>query len=157
MNPPSPHGCPHGLCMPPYDDYNYDEYDYNNQQPEDYTDDYSQESNDYYDQNLLPPPNPPLPPPIPPPIQPPPPMAPMGKMTFFPSILDRHQVWRSHDPTSVRLLTFVKKDLSSLFFILFKRTQLWVLYIYFLGSLRFPFTSFKRTQLYRPVILLPVI
>merc|ERR1712016_443643 len=76
-----------------YDDYNYDEYDYNNQQPEDYTDDYT----DYYYQNLLPPPNPPLPPPIPPPIQPPPPMAPMGKMTFFPSILDRHQVWRSHD------------------------------------------------------------
>ena len=65
-----------------YDDYNYDEYDYNNQQPEDYTDDYSQESNDYYYQNLFPPPNPPLPPPIPPP----PPMAPMGKMTFFPSI-----------------------------------------------------------------------
>ena len=67
-----------------YDDYNYDEYDYNNQQPEDYTDDYT----DYYYQNLLPPPNPPLPPPIPPPIQPPPPMAPMGKMTFFPSILN---------------------------------------------------------------------
>ena len=71
-----------------YDDYNYDEYDYNDQQPEDYTDDYSQESNDYYDQNLLPPPNPPLPPPIPPPITPPPPMAPMGKMTFFSSILN---------------------------------------------------------------------
>ena len=69
-----------------YDDYNYDEYDYNNQQPEDYTDDYSQESNDYYYQNLFPPPNPPLPPPIPPPIPPPPPMAPMGKMTFSPSI-----------------------------------------------------------------------
>ena len=34
-----------------YDDYNYDEYDYNNQQPEDYTDDYSQESNDNYHQN----------------------------------------------------------------------------------------------------------
>ena len=37
-----------------YDDYNYyDEYDYNNQQPEDYTDDYSQELNDYlYDLKL---------------------------------------------------------------------------------------------------------
>ena len=52
-----------------YDDYNYDAYDYNNQQPEDYTDDYSQESNYYYDQNLLPPPNPPAPP--------------MSKMAFF--------------------------------------------------------------------------
>ena len=57
-----------------YDDYNYDEYDYNNQQPEDYTDDYSQE---YYDQNLLAPPNLPAPQPMPPPPQP------MGKMTFF--------------------------------------------------------------------------
>ena len=39
-----------------YDDYNLDEYDYNNQQPEDYyTDNYSQESNDYYYQNLFPP------------------------------------------------------------------------------------------------------
>ena len=56
-----------------YDDYNYDEYDYNNQQPEDYTDDYRRR----------------LPPPIPPPIPPPPPMVPMGKMTFFPSILNR--------------------------------------------------------------------
>ena len=56
-----------------YDDYNYDAYDYNNQQPEDYTDDYSQESNYYYDQNLLPPPNPPAPP--------------MSKMVFF-SILN---------------------------------------------------------------------
>ena len=99
--------CLKSLCNA--DDYNYDDYMYNEYNY--YTDDYSQESNDYYDQNLLPPPNPPLPPPNPPP----PPMAPMGKMTFFPSILDRHQVWRSHDPTSVRLLTFVKKDLSSLF------------------------------------------
>ena len=40
-----------------YDDYNYNEYDYNNQQPEDYTDDYSQELNDYYGQNLRAPPN----------------------------------------------------------------------------------------------------
>jgi len=65
-----------------YDDYNY-EYDYNNQQPEDYTDDYSQDLYDYYDQDILAPPNSPLPPPIPPPIPPPP----MGKMTFF-SILN---------------------------------------------------------------------
>ena len=55
-----------------YDDYNHYDYDY------DYTDDYSQELNDYYDQNLLAPPNPPLLPPIP---QPPPP--PMGRITFF--------------------------------------------------------------------------
>ena len=72
-----------------YDDYNYDDYDYNNQQPEDYTDNYSQESNDYYDQNLLPPPNPPLSPPILPPIPYPSQMVPMGKMTFFHSILNK--------------------------------------------------------------------
>ena len=48
-----------------YDNYNYDEYDYNNQQPEYYTDDYRRRL---------------------PPIPPPPPMAPMGKMTFSPSI-----------------------------------------------------------------------
>ena len=62
-----------------YDDYNYDDYDYNNQQPEDYTDDYSQELNDYYDQNVLAPPNPPrplIPHPIPPPPPPPMPMHP---------------------------------------------------------------------------------
>ena len=52
-----------------YDNYNYDEYyDYKIQKPEDYTDDYSQDSNDYYDQNLLAPPNPP-----PPHLTPPPP------------------------------------------------------------------------------------
>ena len=74
-----------------YDDYNYDEYDYNNQNPEDYTDDYSQELNDYYDQNLLAPPNPPPPPPRPLPIPPPPlpPPPPMGKITFF-SILNTY-------------------------------------------------------------------
>ena len=62
-----------------YDDYKYydEKYDYENQKPDYYTDGYSQESNDYYDKNLLPPP-----------IPPPPPMAPMGKMTFFPSILN---------------------------------------------------------------------
>ena len=49
-----------------YDDYNYDEYDYNNQNPEDYTDDYSQDLNDYYYQNFFAPPNPP-----------------MGKISFF--------------------------------------------------------------------------
>ena len=61
-----------------YDEYNYNEnYDYDNQQPDDYTDDYSQELNDYYDQNLLASPNPPrplIPHPIPPPPPPPPPM-----------------------------------------------------------------------------------
>ena len=67
-----------------YDDYKYydENYDYNFQKPEDYTDDYSQDLNDYYDQNLLAPPNPPPPPPRPFPIPPPPPM-PMGKITFF--------------------------------------------------------------------------
>ena len=55
------------------DDYNYNEYyDYNNQKPEDYTDDYSQDLNYYYDQNLLTPSNPTPPPP-----------PPMSKMTFF--------------------------------------------------------------------------
>ena len=77
-----------------YDDYNYDEYDYNNQPPEDYTDDYSQESNYNYDQNLVPPPNPLLSPPIPPPIPSPPQMVP-GKMTIFPSILNT--TCRGHD------------------------------------------------------------
>ena len=44
-----------------YDDYNYlENYDYDYQRPEDYTDDYSSQGlNDYYDQNLLRPPNPP--------------------------------------------------------------------------------------------------
>ena len=70
------------------DEYNYNEYyDYNNQKSEDYTDDYSQELNYYYDQNLLTPPNPPPLPPIPPPIPPPLPPPPMGKITFF-SILN---------------------------------------------------------------------
>ena len=57
-------------------EYNYNEYyDYDNQKPEDYTNDYSQDLNDYYDQNLLVPPNPPPPPLRPPPL--------MGKITLF--------------------------------------------------------------------------
>ena len=54
------------------------DYDYNNQKSE-----------DYYDQNLVAPPNPPPLPPIPPPNPPPPPPIPpplpppMGKITFF--------------------------------------------------------------------------
>ena len=40
-------------------DYEYDDYNYNENY--DYTDDYSQELNEYYDQNLLAPPNPPAP------------------------------------------------------------------------------------------------
>ena len=40
-----------------YNEYNYDQnYDYDNQKPEDYTEDYSQELNECYDQNLLAPP-----------------------------------------------------------------------------------------------------
>ena len=69
-----------------YDDYKYDEdYDYNNQKPEYYTDDYSQDLNDYYNQNLLATPNRPPPPPRPLPILSPPlpPPPPMGKITFF--------------------------------------------------------------------------
>ena len=69
-----------------YENYKYDEYDYlenynyDNQKPEDYTDDYSQGLNDYYDQNLLAPPNPLPSLPTSPPIPPPPP-PPMGKIT----------------------------------------------------------------------------
>ena len=67
-----------------YDDYKYydEKYDYDNQKPDYYTDGYSQESNDYYDHNLLAPPNPPPLPPSPP-LPPPIPMGPMGKITFF--------------------------------------------------------------------------
>ena len=65
--------------------YEYDDYNYNENY--DYTDDYSQELNDYYGQNLLAPDPLPIPsplPPPPPPLTPPPPPPPMGKMTFFP-------------------------------------------------------------------------
>ena len=65
-----------------YDDYQYDEYhenyDYDNQKLEDYTDDYSQDYDYYTNQNLLASLNPPPTPPAPLPPQPP-----MGKMTFF--------------------------------------------------------------------------
>ena len=59
------------LCNSQYD-YTYDEYNYN-----EYYDYNNQKSEDYYDQNLLAPPN--LPAPLP--MLPPPP--PIGKMTFF--------------------------------------------------------------------------
>ena len=68
-----------------YEEYNYDKnYDYDNQKPDDYTDDYSQESNYYYDHNLLAPPNPPPlslspSPPLPPLTT----MVPMGKITLL--------------------------------------------------------------------------
>ena len=62
-------------------DYEYDDYNYNENY--DYTDDYSQELNDYYGQNLLAPAPLPIPPPPTPPPTPPPPPPPMGKMTFF--------------------------------------------------------------------------
>ena len=71
-----------------YDDYENDEYNYN-----EYYDYNNQKSEDYYDQNLLAPPNPPPLPPIPPPNPPPPPPIPpplpppMGKITIF-SILN---------------------------------------------------------------------
>ena len=69
-----------------YDDYKNDDYneyyDYNNQNPEDYTYDYSEDLNDYYDLDYLDNPNPPPPLPIPSPITPPPP-PPMGKITYF--------------------------------------------------------------------------
>ena len=54
-------------------DYKYDDYD----QYYDYTDDYSQQLNDYYNQNLLAPPNP-RPSPILPPTT-----SPLGKIIFF--------------------------------------------------------------------------
>ena len=55
-----------------YDDYENDEYNYN-----EYYDYNNQKSEDYYDQNLLAPPN------LPAPLPMPPPPPPMGKMTFF--------------------------------------------------------------------------
>ena len=72
-----------------YDDYKNDDYneyyDYNNQNPKDYTYDYSEDLNDYYDLDYLENPNPPPPLPIPSPITPPPPPPPppMGKITYF--------------------------------------------------------------------------
>ena len=64
------------------DQYNYDHYyDYNSKKPEDYTDDYSQGLNDYYNQNLLAPPN--TLPPLPTSLPIPPPSSSMGKITFF--------------------------------------------------------------------------
>ena len=63
-------------------------------------------------------------------------------------ILDRHQVWRSHDPMLVQTFDFCgKKDVIPPFL---KKTQLFVLCIYF-------FTSFKKMELHCPVILNPVI
>ena len=53
--------------------------------------------------------------------------------TYLSNTLDPHQVWLSHDPTSVQ--TFVEKGFTPPFFILFKKTQLLVLCICFLGSL----------------------
>ena len=42
------------------------------------------------------------------------------------SILDRHHVWRSHDPTSIRLFTYVKKkDVTPPFYL--KKMQLFVI------------------------------
>ena len=77
--------------------------------------------------------------------------------------LDRHQVWRSHDPRSVRLLTFVKKVVippflkkthlfvfPSISFTSFKKMQLFVIRIYF-------FHILKKRQLYCTVLLLLVI
>ena len=70
------------LCHSQYEDYQYDEYhenyDYDNQKLEDYTDEYDYNQDYYTNQNLLAPLNPPPPPPAPLPPQPP-----MGKMTFF--------------------------------------------------------------------------
>ena len=64
-----------------YDDYNYNEYNYNEYNYNEYNNenyDYSQELDDYYEnENLLAPAQSPIPPPfIPPP--PPPPMPPQG-------------------------------------------------------------------------------
>ena len=42
------------------------------------------------------------------------------------NILDRHHVWRSHDPTSIRLFTYVKKkDVTPPFYL--KKMQLFVI------------------------------
>ena len=49
--------------------------------------------------------------------------------SFLCVILDRHQVWRSHDPTSVQTFDFCeKKDVIPPFL---KKTQLVVVHIYF--------------------------
>ena len=53
------------------------------------------------------------------------------------SFLDCHQVWQSHDPTSVQNFDFCEKVIILSFLIFFKKTQLFFLRIYFLGSLRF--------------------
>ena len=45
-------------------------------------------------------------------------------------ILDRHHIWRSHDPTSVRIFPFVKKKKT--LYPLFKKTQLFVVQNFFL-------------------------
>ena len=66
-------------------------------------------------------------------------------------LIARHQVWRSHDPISVRLLTFVKKkDAIPPFF---KKTQLFVSHLketqlfFHISFFLFIFFSFEKTQL----------
>ena len=97
---------------------------------------------------------------------------------IFPNIviLDRHQVWQSHDPTSVRLFTFVNKRCHTPFFVfhLFctNSAQLGSFGSTPLNSAQFcslrstfkkdsfasiAFTFFKKMQLYHLIILLLVI
>ena len=98
------------------------------------------------------------------------------RSVFSGLLLDRHQVWRSHDPTSVRLFTFVNKRCHTPFFVfhLFctNSAQLGSFGSTPLNSAQFcslrstfkkdsfasiAFTFFKKMQLYHLIILLLVI
>ena len=88
-----------------YDDYKYydEKYDYDNQKPDDYTDDYSQKFiDDYYEHNL------PNPPPVPsPPLPPPTPMSPFwGKITIF--------LFELYNMMKYRLFTLKSKQIKQI-------------------------------------------
>ena len=71
----------------------------------------------------------------------------------FPPFLDRHQVWRSHDPTSIRILTFVKKLSYPLF--------LFCIFLLFASFLKrcnfFLFTQFSLSPWLSPQVIAQLI